>query len=252
MDALVIAQLCEALSLKDREGPLLLLREGLRDDGEKRLALWLTGSMIGEVKESGGSRDCAGKYIRVRVVVNVDQPLCRILRVDVLGDSKESTMLLRYERLPEHCFWCGLIGHVVRVCLTKPKSSELEDFSVLFGPWLNASSLVKFGQHRSIGDYQKTGGIRGFTGGHTAAPPASRELMVAHQNDPSSRKKMVVSDTGLPTNLTKDILIHDLGRKSGHINKESGISDAICKILGFIFGKNVLCKESGKLNQESG
>ena len=39
------------------------------------------GSMIGVVKEidDGGTGDCAGKYIRVRVVVNVDQPLRRIL-----------------------------------------------------------------------------------------------------------------------------------------------------------------------------
>ncbi|TXG65324.1 hypothetical protein EZV62_006599 [Acer yangbiense] len=54
------------------------------------------GSLIGYVKEvdDGGSGDCAGKYIRVRVVINVDQPLRCILRVDVLRDGKESTMML--------------------------------------------------------------------------------------------------------------------------------------------------------------
>ncbi|KAK3188887.1 hypothetical protein Dsin_028448 [Dipteronia sinensis] len=203
MDAQDIAKLCEALSLKDREGPVMTLREGLRDDGERRLTMRLAGriksnrlvnmeafinlipkiwrlkygvdievidgntfsftfkdaadhyrvlqggplsfdkallvleeptgrgevrdimfnrvafwvqihnvpllcmtseidrflrSMIGDVKEvdDNGNGDCVGKYIRVRVVVNVDLPLRRILRVDVLGDGNESSMLLRY------------------------------------------------------------------------------------------------------------------------------------------------------------
>ena len=43
MDAQEIAKLCENLSLKDKEGLLMPLQEGLRDDGGKRLALRLAG-----------------------------------------------------------------------------------------------------------------------------------------------------------------------------------------------------------------
>ncbi|KAK2659159.1 hypothetical protein Ddye_005692 [Dipteronia dyeriana] len=43
MDAQEIAQLCASFSLKDRDGPMMPLREGLRNDGEKRLALRLAG-----------------------------------------------------------------------------------------------------------------------------------------------------------------------------------------------------------------
>ncbi|TXG70544.1 hypothetical protein EZV62_005479 [Acer yangbiense] len=224
MDAQEIAKLCENLSLKDKVGPLMPLQTGLKDDGEKRLALLLAsriksnklvnreafinlipriwrlrygvdieviegntfsftfkdetnryqvlqggpwsfdkalpvleeptgkgdiremrfnqvafwiqihnvpllcmtteigrflGSMIGVVKEINDmTGDYAGKYIRVRVVVNVDQPLHRILRVDVLRDGKED-------------------------CLSKSTSDEPKDFNLLFGPWLNASSPVK-------------------------------------------------------------------------------------------------------------
>ncbi|TXG58300.1 hypothetical protein EZV62_016129 [Acer yangbiense] len=76
------------------------------------------GGIIGEVKDvdEEKSGDCVGKYIRVRVIVNVDKPLRHILRVDVMRDGKESTMLLRYERLLEHCYQCGRIGHVVWEC----------------------------------------------------------------------------------------------------------------------------------------
>ncbi|TXG73941.1 hypothetical protein EZV62_002520 [Acer yangbiense] len=47
------------------------------------------GRMIGEFKEIdvGQSGECVGKYLRVRVVINVDEPLRRILKVDVLGDG---------------------------------------------------------------------------------------------------------------------------------------------------------------------
>ncbi|TXG57376.1 hypothetical protein EZV62_018689 [Acer yangbiense] len=63
------------------------------------------GSLIGDVEEidEGVSGDYDGKFLRVRVIINVDQPLRRILQVDVLGDREESVMLLRYEWLPDHC-----------------------------------------------------------------------------------------------------------------------------------------------------
>ncbi|KAK3199219.1 hypothetical protein Dsin_022634 [Dipteronia sinensis] len=105
----------------------------------------LLGSMNGDVREidDGGTGDCARKYIRVRVVINVDQPLRRILRVDVLRDGQESMMLLRYERLPEHCYRSRRIGHVVRDCLSVVESEGPEDYDLLFGPWMNVSSPVK-------------------------------------------------------------------------------------------------------------
>ncbi|KAK2648821.1 hypothetical protein Ddye_016310 [Dipteronia dyeriana] len=54
-----------------------------------------TGSKIGEMKEidDGGSRDCVGKYIHVRFVIDISKPLRCILRVDVMRDGKETTML---------------------------------------------------------------------------------------------------------------------------------------------------------------
>ena len=43
IDAREIAELCEALSLKEKEGPPVPLREDIKDGGERRLTLCLTG-----------------------------------------------------------------------------------------------------------------------------------------------------------------------------------------------------------------
>ncbi|TXG72009.1 hypothetical protein EZV62_000588 [Acer yangbiense] len=111
------------------------------------------GEMVGEVKEvdTGKSGECVGKYIRVRVVIQVDKPLRRILRVDVMRDGLETTMLLKYERLPEHCFRCGLLGHTVRYCVQEKVGDGPENYDQLFGSWLKADSPVMIGRFRQRG-----------------------------------------------------------------------------------------------------
>ncbi|KAK4836379.1 hypothetical protein QYF36_022208 [Acer negundo] len=103
------------------------------------------GKMIRDFRgiDVGPFGECIGKYIRVRVVINVDESLRQIFRMDVFGDGKESTMLLRYEKLLDHCFRYGQIGHVVRECAVEATGSELEDFNSLFGPWLKVVSSVQ-------------------------------------------------------------------------------------------------------------
>ncbi|TXG60643.1 hypothetical protein EZV62_015216 [Acer yangbiense] len=78
------------------------------------------GGMIGEVIEMdrGASGDCVGKFMRVRVRVRVDiqKSLKRCLRVDILGDRVETTMILQYERLLNHYFKCGMVNHITFEC----------------------------------------------------------------------------------------------------------------------------------------
>ncbi|KAL5837394.1 hypothetical protein ACOSQ3_014563 [Xanthoceras sorbifolium] len=49
--------------------------------------------------------------------VAIDKPLQRFLKVNMGRENKEVVMLLRYERLQEYCFVCGLIGHSIRECV---------------------------------------------------------------------------------------------------------------------------------------
>ncbi|KAL5780466.1 hypothetical protein ACOSQ2_011203 [Xanthoceras sorbifolium] len=101
------------------------------------------GSKVGKVKDidTGASGDCMGKFLRIRVSIDISKPLKRGIRVS-LDDSEETIMLLiRYERLPEYCFGCGMVGHHVRDC---PSAPTVVDFVQAdnhpFGPWLRASS----------------------------------------------------------------------------------------------------------------
>ncbi|KAK3231346.1 hypothetical protein Dsin_003227 [Dipteronia sinensis] len=111
----------------------------------KRIGHFLC-SIIGEVIEiaEGESGNCDGIFIRVRVAIEVDKLLQCCLRVDVLSDKVEYVMLSRYERLLDHCFQCGMLGHKIRECTSEAAEWESEaNHELLFGLWLRATSPTK-------------------------------------------------------------------------------------------------------------
>ncbi|KAL0439587.1 UNVERIFIED_CONTAM: hypothetical protein Slati_2441700 [Sesamum latifolium] len=56
-----------------------------------------------------------GSSLRIRVGLNVNKPLRRVLKLHtVLG--AESTISFTYERLPNFCYWCGHLGHIMKFC----------------------------------------------------------------------------------------------------------------------------------------
>ncbi|TXG51419.1 hypothetical protein EZV62_023943 [Acer yangbiense] len=103
---------------------------------------WFWGEMIGQVIDVDGGtlRDCVGKFMRIRVRIDISKPLKRVLRVDIMGDGVGIVMLLRYERLASHCVKCGKVDH------TKTDYSDPGTIQVVnevdnpsFGIWLRAS-----------------------------------------------------------------------------------------------------------------
>ena len=73
-------------------------------------------SKIGKVVKSTGKKDYGGEgFIRVRVIVDVTQPLCRG-RVVTLENGKRIWISFRYERLPNLCYWCGRLDHDDKDC----------------------------------------------------------------------------------------------------------------------------------------
>ncbi|TXG73185.1 hypothetical protein EZV62_001764 [Acer yangbiense] len=97
--------------------------------------------IIKEVREvdAGPSSDSLGNFLRVRVAVEIDKPLRRFMRVDVLGDEEETVMPIQYERLPNFCFLCGLVGHTTHDCLATGAGGSLEGKELVYGAWLRAA-----------------------------------------------------------------------------------------------------------------
>ncbi|KAK2639029.1 hypothetical protein Ddye_026824 [Dipteronia dyeriana] len=107
----------------------------------KEIGRFLRG-MIGQVLDvdRGASGDCVGKFLCVRVRVNILNSLKCCLRVDILGDGSKTIMILRYDRLLSHCLRCGMVNHITHECIDDepvPNVEGKENFP--FGIWLRAN-----------------------------------------------------------------------------------------------------------------
>ena len=80
-----------------------------------------------------------GSFIRVRVLLDISQPLGRG-RLITLEDGKNNWVSFKYERLPNLCYWCGCLTHDDRDCATWIDSEGcLNSEDQQFGSWLHAS-----------------------------------------------------------------------------------------------------------------
>ncbi|KAK3194243.1 hypothetical protein Dsin_025553 [Dipteronia sinensis] len=118
--------------------PLLYLTE--------EIGLFL-GNMIGVVHDVdlGAVVDGASHFLRIRVTIEVDQPLQRCLLVDLLDNGKITTMILRYEMLMDYCFRCDRIGHVMDECIRNVDVDRnvFTEANRKLAVWLHASSPSK-------------------------------------------------------------------------------------------------------------
>ncbi|KAI9154357.1 hypothetical protein LWI28_024969 [Acer negundo] len=123
MDAENIARLCGGLSIKEKEKLVSRLDSKLKDGGEHRLALCL----VGKVREIDieTTSDGSGRFLRVRVTVQANEPLQRSIRVDLFGTGKVTTILLRYERLLNYCFKCSRLGNMMEECTDEEFKEEM-------------------------------------------------------------------------------------------------------------------------------
>ncbi|KAL5748488.1 hypothetical protein ACOSP7_025530 [Xanthoceras sorbifolium] len=78
----------------------------------------MLGGLIGKMIEidGGSSGSCLGKFIRVRVMLDVSKPLLRGLRVKVGHPEEIYSVVLCYEKLPNFCYFCGKLWHHVQEC----------------------------------------------------------------------------------------------------------------------------------------
>ncbi|TXG51584.1 hypothetical protein EZV62_024108 [Acer yangbiense] len=210
-----IVNLCASLSVKEREGPVHTLRDGLKVGRAQKMVLCLAGkilspdlvnreafraviskiwrlrggvevekvqlsnvpllcmtkeiaeflgNLIGEVREieTGTTGDCVGKFLQIRVAIETSKPLRRFLRVDVLGDGEETVMPIRYERLPNFYFRCGMLDHTVRCCKETIGRDCTAVSDLQYGAWLKVVGPTKAFEQRGWGSTSNDGRVGGF------------------------------------------------------------------------------------------
>ena len=100
----------------------------------------ILGEAIGDVEEvdSDESQMAWGRWLKVRVAINVSKPLKRGKVLSVPGNGKALAMF-RYERLPDFCYICGILDHQEQDCDKAVQlKKEGKKANREYGTWLRA------------------------------------------------------------------------------------------------------------------
>ena len=88
--------------------------------------------------------------MRVRVQLDVTQPLCRGRKI-WLGGEQDHWVSFKFERLPIFCYWCGQISHDDRDCAIWLNSrGRMTPDQQEYGPWLRGE-LPRFSRREGLG-----------------------------------------------------------------------------------------------------
>ncbi|PON56308.1 Zinc knuckle CX2CX4HX4C [Trema orientale] len=101
----------------------------------------LIGHRIGVCQEveTDENGKCLGRFVRIRVQLDISSPLRRGSRV-MLGNDTEIVLVdLRYERLLEFCFIYGRVGHSIKECSLRFEVDVSDLQALNYGSWLRAS-----------------------------------------------------------------------------------------------------------------
>uniref|UniRef100_A0A803PM29 CCHC-type domain-containing protein n=1 Tax=Cannabis sativa TaxID=3483 RepID=A0A803PM29_CANSA len=99
-----------------------------------------------------------GPFLRIRVGIDVSKPLLRGQMVAFPWIKDELWLEFRYERLPNFCYECGIIGHVFNKCqVYLEKIDDGKEPDLPYGPWMEGSPLLKSPYDRYRQDFSKAG-----------------------------------------------------------------------------------------------
>jgi hypothetical protein len=107
----------------------------------KKAACEQIGSTLGMVEQAEDVDEGThkGSFMRVRVQLDIRAPLCRGRKVG-MGDQ-DYWVSFKYERLPNFCYWCGLLTHDEKECDIWIRSKgTLSAADQQYGSWLRGDS----------------------------------------------------------------------------------------------------------------
>lgn len=127
-------------------------------------------------------------YLRVRVLINIDRPLKRRMKIFTSKD-KWFWVNFKYERLPTFCFICGVIGHSDRFC-HKLFDESAENIAKPYGMFMKAPDRRN---NKHIGARWLRDNMAQPMGGNTGGGMAEEDVL-------ESRKMEVVTTMVKETN----------------------------------------------------
>ena len=172
----------------------------------------LIGESIGTVIKSADPLEMrGGTFMRVRVRVDVSQPLCRGRKIE-LEDGTEGWVAFQYERLPNLCFCCGLLTHDDKDCEVWLKSKgRLVMDDQQYGHWLRAPRF-SMGERQSI---EVKGYEEGVTKAHSKAGPSRFHVSeVAAINPQQAEKGDIGSDNATASDEGVSRWVHSIDSRS--------------------------------------
>ena len=94
--------------------------------------------------------ECIGQYARVRISIDITQPLKKIIYVEQEGEEDILPIPVVYERLPDFCFCCGRIGYPYKEC---DKYEGQPKDKLAYGVWMQAVHL--YGRPKANRSHEK-------------------------------------------------------------------------------------------------
>lgn len=73
-----------------------------------------------------------GRCVRIRVILDVNKPLYRWTTVEIEGDT--CTVIFRYEKIVDLCFYCGRLNNLDKDCNFIPTNGKRS-----YGAWMRAA-----------------------------------------------------------------------------------------------------------------
>ncbi|KAL5821045.1 hypothetical protein ACOSQ3_022927 [Xanthoceras sorbifolium] len=223
---------------------------------------YFLGSMVGIVKEvnTGESGECAGSFIRARVLVDVSKPLIRGLRVKLEDDSCYSVVVC-YKRLPNFCYFYGRIGHLISKCCDNVKGA-VEGPDIKFGAWLRAPVVERARGLNWKVDRENNEGSKEVGGVGSFDSDMGIEVVRLEDEGKSEERREVPVTVEGPTSVKERVMKESILHLNSHdlLVGEKG-SDTMCKpdpignVVRVLFGEetvmdsNSLCSEKDSLDR---
>ncbi|OMO61133.1 hypothetical protein COLO4_33544 [Corchorus olitorius] len=102
-----------------------------------------------EVEDPNWLRGFGRSFLRIKIVVNVSKPLIGKFKTS-RGSGDFITAEVKYEKLGDFCYQCGMLGHSEKNCERSGGNITREIGKGKYGPWMRGLSIRSFGRKEEV------------------------------------------------------------------------------------------------------